>query len=466
MPIATSQRTIRNAQSLGSDMYRLEAKSEGHSHPQHLQHAPPLSQSPVVSHVMIQTRLSISVPRIVGSLGFVAILYIAFTYDFSLREPQLRASVLFADYRSTRNQMVTPPLEPIGTVIAQTELFYMLPPAVTSVSASASGDTSTSLPTTTPTPVVGVLIFFHGCSHGGQDMFRLPEDRIVAMSALERGLAVLSITSSDRETGCWSEYDVNHLGENKVVDKWIRSLKLPASLPRIGMGASSGGSILFSAYKILGFQSMVSYVMPEGFSPDQLVKGPNGKANLPATAFVHMQRDRQTADSITTNAAALRSVGVATKVFPVKPHPFTVDLCDQRLPEIGDRRCHIFLQRVHSQYPDLLDKNNNILQSYFSGEWKYPLEDSKLDDDLRHYIGAPPAEKGQIGPVQFSGHAWPWAAMVEEISTSYGQHEMTCEHRNQVLDFLMKNANIAFQSEEDRRRGLIGILYPQTQEQL
>jgi hypothetical protein len=264
---------------------------------------------------------------------------------------------------------------------------------------------------------------------------------------------------------------VNHLGENKVIDRWMTQVKLSHKLPRIGMGASSGGSILFSAYKTLGFQSMASYVMPESFSSEDLTKGPDGKLmhQLPATAFVHMSRDTQTARSVTKNVATLRALGVPTHVFPIRPHAFTVELCDQRLPEIGDRRCHIFLERIHAQYPGLLDaNNNNILQSYFSGEWTHPLEDSKLDDDLRHYVGAPPTEKGQVGFLQFGGHAWSWAAMVEEISAAYGQHEMTCEHHDNVLDFLMVHANIDFspssEGNNNRRLGLMGIVYQQLQQ--
>jgi hypothetical protein len=160
----------------------------------------------------------------------------------------------------------------------------------------------------------------------------------------------------------------------------------------------------------------------------------------------------------------LRSVGVPTKIFSVHPHPFTPELCDRRLPEVGDRRCHNFLARVHGDYPGLLDKDNNVLRPYVTGDWSQVFEDSKLDDDLRHFVGAPPAEKGQLSPLQFSGHSWSWAAMVEEIGVSYGRNEMTCEYRNQVLDFLMTNAGIEFELNGDKRRGLIGIISQSTTE--
>jgi hypothetical protein len=226
----------------------------------------------------------------------------------------------------------------------------------------------------------------------------------------------------------------------------------------MGIGTSSGASILFSAHKVLGFRSMAAYDLPEGFAAEDMINGHDGSNKLPSTAFVCMARDKPSAASAARQASALRAVRVATKIFSVHPHPFTSELCDRRLPEVGDRRCHNFLARVHGSYPGLLDKANYVLRPYISGDWVQVFEDSKLDDDLRHFVGAPPAEKGQLSPLQFIGHSWSWSAMVEELGVSYGRNEMTCEYRNQVLDFLMKNAGIEFEPNGDRRRGLIGII--------
>jgi hypothetical protein len=427
MPLnrVTSQRTL----SPTGDLYRLGVKT--------MPSLVPVSAG-LVTVGPSQKQGLISIPRFLLVLGFVAIAYVAANYDTTLREPQLRASVLFHEYRSAHNQKVTPPLEPLGAVISGMEMFYMLPAA----NATASG----------------LLIFFHGCNHAGEDMFRLPEHRIVAVTALRRGLAVLALTSSDRETGCWSEYDVVRLQETNIVDEWMKTISLPTDLPRIGMGTSSGASILFSVYKVLGFHALASYVMPDGFATQAMIKETNDASNLPATVFVHMPKDKLTSSGVTRQASALRSLGVPTKVYDVRPHPFTPELCDRRLPEVGDRRCHNFLARVHARYPGLLDKANNVLQPFVAGDWQTVFQDSKLDDDLRHFVGAPPAEKGQLSPLQFSGHSWSWAAMVEEVSVSYGEHEMTCEHRNEVFDFLMKNAGIEFEADIDQRQGLLGII--------
>lgn len=497
MPTTTSPRSLSGSSSFGSDPYRLELKSSplspttpscataGHSVHAHVPVHPHvhvhLHAHPHVHPHSGHSRVRVAHPRIWGVIVLLGVLYVAFYYDVSLREPQLRASVWFSEYRSAFNQKVTPPLDPNSTVILDTEIFYMLPSPSSSQSQSPSpnlnsasnsdkdnagtdkdNDKSNSDP-----KVKGLFLFFHGCSHSGQDLFRLPEERVMAMTALRRGLAVVSITSADRETGCWSQEDVIRLSKDKVIEAFLYSINLPATLPRIAMGTSSGGSILFSAYEELKFSSMASYIIPDGFSTQQLLEGldANGKVSLPPTAFVHMTRDKHSMTSMHKQASALKSLGVSHQVFEVRPHPFTSQLCDRRLPEIGDRRCQSFLQRVHDHYPGLLDKDNHVLKPYSSGDWKAVFEDSKLDDELRHFIGAPPTPKGQASPLQFSGHSWSWAAMMEEIEVSYAEHEMTCQHRNQVLDFLMTNAGIeSFVSEsksDGRRRGLVGILSQQ-----
>jgi hypothetical protein len=49
------------------------------------------------------------------------------------------------------------------------------------------------------TEIKGVLYVFHGCNHDGEDWFYLPEDMIVTYTALQAGLAVVAISSEDRE---------------------------------------------------------------------------------------------------------------------------------------------------------------------------------------------------------------------------------------------------------------------------
>ncbi|KAI2497722.1 hypothetical protein MHU86_16764 [Fragilaria crotonensis] len=191
-----------------------------------------------------------------------------------------------------------PILRPQASLIGSTELFYLLP----------LQDINHK--------VKGILVFFHGCNHGGQDFFYLPEDRLVAKAALDRGLAVLSITSADRGSGCWSrKRDSKDL--STVFTTWIQTVQLSEDLPRIGMGASSGGAFLFAAYKVLKFKAMASYIMTASFSREDTS---SPVTTLPATAFVYMPRDEHSKIDSSSDKE-LTELGVSNRAWSVDPHP-------------------------------------------------------------------------------------------------------------------------------------------------
>jgi hypothetical protein len=349
--------------------------------------------------------------------GFAILVLMAMALGYELRTPQFQPSIYSSKFRSTSGALATGPLTPHGKVIEGVELFYMLP--------------------STP-QISGILVFFHGCSHGGQDFFLLPEDRIVALESLNRGLAIVSPTSVDRATGCWNEADVNLM--SKALPAFGRELGLPANLPLMGMGASSGGAFLFSVYQKVPLKSMVSYIMGRGFDDSDIAGG-----GLPATAYVHMPRDERTAKAVADNVATLKAANIPTKEWTVQPHPFTPELCDKRLPELGDRRCHAFINLVKNKHKGLLDKDNTILKSYTRGEWKAVMQDSKFDQATRNMSSTKKnlVKPGQLSPYSRGGHGWLWASVEEEIAVSYAQHEMTAEHRGEVLEFLMAHAGIS-----------------------
>ena len=359
----------------------------------------------------------VSVPRVmlVALVGFGVMTYCASVVS---RTPQLRASVYHSSYKSSTGELVTPPLVPRSTVIENTEVFFMMP----------------------TTETRGVLIFFHGCNHaGGQDMFELPEDRIVALAALNRGLAVLTPTSENRKTGCWGHKDAEALEKNQVVDKWMASVGLSPAIPRMGMGASSGGAFLFSVHKSIGLASMASYVSGRGFSDSELAAG-----NVPPTMFVYMPKDWRTADKVEETYKALVKAGIPTEKMEVNPHAFTPELCARRLPEFGDRRCRAFYRDILAQGNLVNDKDLTVMTSYHGGDWKAIMEKNKLDAGLDK---SSKAKKGMPSKMSFGGHTWMWASMEEEIAASFAVHEMTSEHRQKVLDFLMKHAGIETESK-------------------
>lgn len=169
----------------------------------------------------------------------------------------------------------------------------------------------------------GVLIVLHDCHQTGLHFFQLPESRIVAAHAMQKGLAIFSPTASsasqlsvtntnhtirsstqpgvkanptrgaggggdqgsgNQEKNCWwAELDGDEL-LGPLLYEWSKELKLD-SLPRMAMGITNGANLLItsSLYKTLRLQSMALYAShhPKGFDPDDLERD-----IVPATAFI------------------------------------------------------------------------------------------------------------------------------------------------------------------------------------
>ena len=347
------------------------------------------------------------------------------------RTPQLRATVNQSQRMSAAGQRVAAPLQPTGGVIEGTEYFAMVPP--------------------NNQRVKGLLLHFHACNRSGEDMFLLPEDRVVALAALRRQLAVVSVSAMDRETGCWSGKDARTLLQNRFIAKLLIKLRLPSNLPRIGLGTESGADFLTSTYHAFRLESMASYMSPAGLERE-LQRQHTAHWKIPPTIFVHNELDQDIGRQVQQHHRSLQEAGIESEVLSIPPHPITTDLCDGRLPEVGDRRCRFFLQRALEL--GLLDtETNEVTECYRDSiRWKRVLEDARLDDDLRHSVGAmtEPHVLGNVSPASRSGHSWIWAAVEQTIEVAYarGHEHMTSEGHEQVLDFLVHHAVV----DRTRRR--------------
>lgn len=329
----------------------------------------------------------------------------------------LPVTILPSQQTETVALLVSGPLSPEVGIFEDVEVFYMLPNV----------------------NITGVLIFFHGCQHSGQHLFLLPEDRLLALEALNRGLLVMSPTSVDRSSGCWSTIDMDRVVN--MLDSFEKSINLPSSLPRIGIGASSGGAFLFHICLRVTLKSMVSYVMGKGFEQEHLDEAKLNNISLPATGYVHMPRDAWTSDSVSRSIAALKAANIPTYERRIYSRPFLSDwLCNERLIEWKTDRCKDFFDLIKEHNPPLLDPANSVvLESYTTGDWDQVLHQSNVDDLV---VSLKPGFTLPKDNLSAKGHSWLWAFLEEEIAVSFAVHEMTAEYKEEVLDFLMAHAGI------------------------
>ena len=168
-------------------------------------------------------------------------------------------------------------------------------------------------------PPTAILFLAHGCSHSATDWWPagggcgtcigLPVEREVVSRALQRGYAVIALSSSERTRKCWngkSDVEFAALAIKHLVvvirDTHGREHQKPftnsaSHLPLYLLGASSGGAfvgVLGTALRPFGLQ--VSGVCVQIMA---LQGHEGGRADLPPTLFVHMaDRDRYTAEAI------------------------------------------------------------------------------------------------------------------------------------------------------------------------
>ena len=282
----------------------------------------------------------------------------------------------------------------------------------------------------------GVLIFLHSCRRSGLEFFHLPEDRIIAYDALQHGLAILAPTSQHRESGCWTQPDMAWVGG--IVDQWTQRYHLE-DVPRIGMAVSSAASFLFFIYKSLRLQSMAVYNTPQSYDKAEL-----GLA-IP-TIFATMPNDESIAHAMELNYERLREADVPTQLYKITPHPFTTDVCQARIPEMGKAKCNKLFSmiRTKKEFARLLDAEGYVKEDLKVGKWKQLFE--KLELDKRNDDDEEDDEGGNdlyFSDFAHTGHSWLWAAVEQEVTACLAYHSMTAEHHSSILAFLMDQAGIS-----------------------
>ena len=97
----------------------------------------------------------------------------------------------------------------------------------------------------------GLLLLLHGCSHSATDFWPqgehckecigLPVEKTIVAEALSRGLAVVAISSSNREHKCWLPNGADMTGVVQTITDMRVLMKVPAMAPNFLFGVSSGG---------------------------------------------------------------------------------------------------------------------------------------------------------------------------------------------------------------------------------
>lgn len=153
----------------------------------------------------------------------------------------------------------------------------------------------------------GVAFLFHGCGQWASDWFQLPEHRRVVEDLRVAGIATVAFSSSSNAaTRCWStrfpaDKNSDAVAVALAAHEFLLNKSLPETLPRYGVGVSSGAtilSILSGSASMPRIASQVLYI-----SPGSMRAFRDASSTYPNTLFVHSKSDENFASAPAISAA-------------------------------------------------------------------------------------------------------------------------------------------------------------------
>jgi hypothetical protein len=282
----------------------------------------------------------------------------------------------------------------------------------------------------------GVLLLAHGCGGSATDFFDecggsesqqekcigQPVERHLVLTSLAQGLAVVAISSSDRDNSrCWSFDDVGMVKDGLAN---LRKLEPDISeLPLLAIGASSGGSFVsmlaasFKSDDPLRVRSVAVQIM--GVSPRDL------EASGAATVMWHMPRDGGIGSIVERNVAKLKEMN---------KQPWMEVLCEPLSvgPDFFSRWSHKIDEATSKDIVGALTE-----AGFLDGEGKL-TKDPRKNPEWRKALESR-VEAVKSGAVSLVADASP---VPELLNTAYGVHSWCTEGADRVLAFLVKHGGV------------------------
>jgi len=274
----------------------------------------------------------------------------------------------------------------------------------------------------------GIFFIAHGCKHQATDLFTeigpdgwrfeacpasnfgrclgLPEEVRLRQAARARGYVVAAVSGGSGRQSCW--HTAADLPRVAAALRRVRAAEgLPETAPVLALGASSGGAFVgrlagpLAGGGLPHLRCIVPQIMSVGGYPNR---------GVPAL-FVHMARDRYTAEEVRADVRELEGAGVRVGEIAVEPMAVTAELLSRCLAESLAHDVATAL-REHG----LVDDRGHLLGDSRARRWVRSVRRAlagRSDDTLA------PDE----------------SCIAELMNVAWAQHEMTSEYAGEILDF-------------------------------
>ncbi|CAE7550486.1 unnamed protein product [Symbiodinium natans] len=274
----------------------------------------------------------------------------------------------------------------------------------------------------------GIFFIAHGCQHQGTDVFDevaedgwkfddcatsnygkclgLPEEGALRRYALSRGYVVMAVSGGSGVRSCW--YGARDVAKVGAAVRHVRNVEqLPADLPLLALGASSGGAfvgLLPGADASIGLGKL-QCIVPEIMDVDSSVN--NGVPTL----FIHMPRDERTAAFVAESIGDLTARGIRVSELRVQPQAITPAFLRSCLSEADAAQLVKALQE-HS----VVDAEGFLLADARAREWV-------------------PAAKEALGSNSRDSFRPDESCLAELMNVAWAKHEFSSQFAKEIFDF-------------------------------
>lgn len=283
-----------------------------------------------------------------------------------------------------------------------------------------------ALPTTRPPRAV--MLVAHGCRNSGRNWFHsapefghpmrssLPEESCVSTRALAAGYAVVAPSSS---ADCWSGADLPLVAD--LLDAWKASQSLPAQLPLLVYGTSSGG--YFAGLAARTWPSVVAVSSTVFVPPMQDVEPPLPRGGgYPPLQLIYMRRDTGKAKEAEALLHGSWEQRAEVEGLICAPRLVTPSYFTERAGLTPDHSRAVQASLVAAGF---VKSDGNVASHPHRGDWRAAV------------LGGLPRKERDSLPSRSLQAAMD--AVFQELDVAWGFHAATCEHIEATIAFFERH---------------------------
>lgn len=283
----------------------------------------------------------------------------------------------------------------------------------------------------------GILFVGHGCSHSNTDFFAptaddtcpecigLPEElAIVEMAVHKFDLAVVAISSQNRDSKCWAHGDGERVAKvlGNVYAKFEKEANSGGTGPRIpvlAFGASSGGGFVGSALvesmedteakQLDGYISQIA-------APEPRAHKTTDQHKLPVAVYITMNRDERTDASAKEIVNSMKAGKHSATHIRLDPLPVTESFFHDRILNITFEQSTAMVEALHQA--NFLDPTSKqLVEDPRRSAWR---------DVIRPLVPASDSLKPDESPIS------------EVMNVARGAHEMTRDGVEEAIKHILQ----------------------------